>query len=83
MCSAYARSASMPNFALPSSSCDTLTRHEPKATRSGFPGSRVGTTEGGKSANSGSSGGQTGWSSTSTRYGVAVPGGSPVTSTRA
>ena len=60
MCSAYARSASMPNLALVSSSCDTLTRHEPKATRSGFPGFRVGTTDGGKSANSGSSGGQTG-----------------------
>ena len=83
MCSAYARSASMPYFALVSSSCATLTRHEPNATRSGFPGSRVGITEGGKSASCGSPDGQASSSSTSTRYGVVVPAGSPVTSTRA
>ena len=73
----------MPYSALPSSSCAMLLRQEPNATRSGLPGFSVGITDGGKSANSGSPGGHTTTSSTSTRYGVAVPEGSPVTSTRA
>ena len=56
---------------LPSASWETLTRQEPKASRSGFPGSRVGITDGGKRRPP--AGGHTSWSST--RTGTAcVPG---------
>ncbi len=73
----------MPNWSLLSSSCDTLTRHDPNATRSGLSGATVGITDGGNCAKSGSGDGQTSSSSMRIVYGVVVPGASPVTSTRA
>ena len=70
----------MPWVLLPFLSCATEVRQEPKAIRSGLPGTSVAITGSGSVE---SSGGQTGRSSMATVYAARDPGSRPSSSTRA